>query len=140
MRRGAPEGTWGSGSGSANADAAELVEHYTNVFMKLKRQVAAGSPQAPPVDRPTLETCLDVAVLALSIIMAGTGNLNTLRLLRRLRRRLDSTPGGLTYGNHMAISMALGGASAFFSSCAPLAAHTPCIPVRSLSWSPHIPD
>ncbi|KAK3245121.1 hypothetical protein CYMTET_45294 [Cymbomonas tetramitiformis] len=95
-------------AGSANADAAELVEHYTNVFMKLKRQVAAGSPQAPPVDRPTLETCLDVAVLALSIIMAGTGNLNTLRLLRRLRRRLDSTPGGLTYGNHMAISMALG--------------------------------
>lgn len=71
-----------------------------------------------------LEVCLGVVALALSLVMAGTGHLPTLKLLRGLRRRLAPVPaamaattgqnpafsgvGGLTYGNHMAISMALG--------------------------------
>ena len=94
-------------AGSANADAAALVEHYCRLFMKLKRQVTAGAPRAPPVDRPTLETCIDVAALALSVIMAGTGHLGTLRLLRCAPHPLSagrfSTPGsgGRLYGTRL---------------------------------------
>jgi len=71
-----------------------------------------------------LEVCLGVSALALSVVMAGTGDLSTLKLLRGLRRRLLPVPtsnaasigqnpafsgcGGLSYGNHMAVSMALG--------------------------------
>lgn len=67
-----------------------------------------GSPKAPRVDQPTLETCIDVAALSLAMVMAGTGNLRVLRVLRKLHLRLDPSPGGLAYGNHMAMSMAVG--------------------------------
>ena len=56
-------------------------------------------------DRPTLETCLDVATLSLGLVMAGTGDLDALRVMRAQRKRLDA---GVTYGNHMAIHMAIG--------------------------------
>jgi anaphase-promoting complex subunit 1 len=46
-----------------------------------------------------------VVVLSLSLVMAGTGHLGTLRLFRALRKR--SYP-ELTYGNHMAVHMAIG--------------------------------
>jgi anaphase-promoting complex subunit 1 len=67
-----------------------------------------GSPKAPKVDQQTLETCIDVAALCLAMVMAGTGNLRVLRVLRKLHLRLDPSPGGLAYGNHMAMSMAVG--------------------------------
>jgi anaphase-promoting complex subunit 1 len=67
-----------------------------------------SSPKAPKVDQSTLETCIDVAALSLSIVMAGTGSLRVLRVLRKLHLRLDPSPGGLAYGNHMALSMAIG--------------------------------
>jgi hypothetical protein len=37
-------------------------------------------------------------------VMAGTGEVSSLRLLRELRWRLDDT----SYGSHMALSMAIG--------------------------------
>jgi anaphase-promoting complex subunit 1 len=56
-------------------------------------------------DRPTLEMCLATTAQALALVMAGTGELRTLRLLRELRWRAD---GEVTYGNHMALNMAMG--------------------------------
>ena len=63
---------------------------------------AATSAKA---EQPTLEACLGTAALALSLVMAGSGNLRCLRLLRLLRRRVDAD---VTYGFHMAIGMAIG--------------------------------
>jgi len=40
--------------------------------------------------------------------MAGTGDLNVLRLCRYLRMRVGSPFGFVSYGSHMAISMAIG--------------------------------
>jgi anaphase-promoting complex subunit 1 len=96
----------------------------------MKSAAAAGGFPGKLVDRPTLETCVGVAAIALSLVMAGTGDLAALRLLRRLRLRLDvagvagaaataataaaaATTGaggaaGLSHGAHVAISMALG--------------------------------
>ena len=63
------------------------------------------SPNSPKAEQPTLETCLGTAALALSLVMAGSGNLKCLRLLRVLRRRVDND---VTYGFHMAVGMAIG--------------------------------
>ncbi|EFJ11009.1 hypothetical protein SELMODRAFT_126964 [Selaginella moellendorffii] len=106
-------------AGTANAEAQTLLQHYALYFMKEKSQAASGtSPNDRRVDRGTLETCLDVAVLSLSVVMAGTGHLETLRLLRYLRQRNDTD---IVYGNHMAVSLAigflfLGGGSLTFST------------------------
>ena len=86
-------------------------------------------------DRTTLEMCLGVTATSLAMVMAGTGDLDTLRTLRELRRRKvaraadasnlaggdeseegkkDTTnaaaePGKYaTYGNHQAIAAAMG--------------------------------
>ena len=100
-------------AGTASAEAQLLLRQYALYFYTEKY---AGVPHGAAtsannrrqyVDRGTLETCLNVAVLSLSLVMAGTGHLETFRLLRFLRRRTDSD-GAITFGNHMAISMAIG--------------------------------
>ncbi|KAI5082088.1 hypothetical protein GOP47_0001831 [Adiantum capillus-veneris] len=100
-------------AGTCSAEAQELLYQYTHYFLKEKRSAApVGGTVGPDgkysyVDRGTLETCLNVAALSLSVVMAGSGHLGTFKLLRYLRRRSD-TAGTISYGNHMAISMALG--------------------------------
>lgn len=55
--------------------------------------------------RSTVRRCIDVLALAAATVMAGTGDLQTLRYLRRLHGRTDAeTP----YGSHMAAHLALG--------------------------------
>jgi anaphase-promoting complex subunit 1 len=94
-------------AGSAHQGAAALLHRWVRHFARLRGASAAADPaaaaQAP--DRPTLEMCLAVAAQALALVMAGTGELSTLRLLRELRWRVDK---GVTYGQHMALNMALG--------------------------------
>ena len=98
----------------------------------MKSRAAAGRGAIGKlVDRPTLETCVGAAATALGCVMAGTGDLETFRLLRRLRLRLDAVPGGggaggaaaaaanaaatggggpsgVTHGAHMAVGAAIG--------------------------------
>jgi len=48
-------------------------------------------------ERPILEMCLGTAAVALGMVMAGSGDLDSFRLLRQLRGRVDSevrTEGG----------------------------------------------
>lgn len=54
--------------------------------------------------RQTIETCTCLIALSLSSVMAGSGDLTCLRKLRELRWRVDD----ITYGSHMALSMAIG--------------------------------
>ncbi len=89
-------------AGTADAEACALVTTHCRAFQRL-RDADPKHPQRP--DRPTLEMCLGASALALSLIMAGTGDLAVLRLLRQLRFKIDTE---LTYGNHMAIGMAIG--------------------------------
>lgn len=39
-------------------------------------------------DRQLLSVCTNVAALSLAVVMAGSGDLDTLRILRRLHRRI----------------------------------------------------
>eukprot|EP00928_Gymnodinium_smaydae_P030278 TRINITY_DN22559_c0_g2_i1.p1 TRINITY_DN22559_c0_g2~~TRINITY_DN22559_c0_g2_i1.p1 ORF type:complete len:703 (-),score=112.61 TRINITY_DN22559_c0_g2_i1:9-2078(-) len=57
------------------------------------------------LDRSTLETCQSVVAMALGMVLAGTGDLDALRLLRAIRKRSDLET---SYGVHMATHMAIG--------------------------------
>ena len=41
--------------------------------------------------KSTIETCLNVVLLSLSMVMAGTGDLDVLRIVRYLRSRIGPT-------------------------------------------------
>lgn len=76
--------------------------------------VEASSPSSwGQLARTSVEACLGSAALGLAVVMAGTGHLPTLQLLRGLRLRLTLNNKGkgsdmIHYGNHTAVSMALG--------------------------------
>ncbi|XP_065681647.1 anaphase-promoting complex subunit 1 isoform X1 [Hydra vulgaris] len=53
----------------------------------------------------TLEQSLDTILLALCLVMAGSGNIKLLRFARQLHKRCSVD---VTYGNHMATHMAIG--------------------------------
>ena len=89
-------------AGTANKHAQDLLMHYIHYFAKARDE---SGGQWTLRDRPTLETCLDIITLSLGLVMAGTGDLDALRIMRAQRRRLDA---GVTYGNHMAMHMAIG--------------------------------
>ena len=65
--------------------AKEVLTTYLKHFAALRR--ADRDPRF--ADRATMETALSTAAIALSLVMAGTGHLETLRLLRSLRRVAD---------------------------------------------------
>ncbi|CAI5729384.1 unnamed protein product [Peronospora destructor] len=67
----------------------------------------SSSIVAAATERATVERCLAVCAQALALVDAGTGHIETLALLRSitLRQRVDEA---ISYGNHMALSMAIG--------------------------------
>ncbi|XP_048495602.1 anaphase-promoting complex subunit 1 isoform X2 [Beta vulgaris subsp. vulgaris] len=114
-------------AGSRNANAQELLHSYALYFLNEIKSVSGSAGSIFPrgllkfVDRSTLEICLHLAVLSLSLVMAGSGNLQTFRLLRFLRSR-NSSDGQANFGIQMAVSLAigflfLGGGMQSFSSC-----------------------
>ncbi|KAL0039031.1 hypothetical protein WJX77_005730 [Trebouxia sp. C0004] len=117
-------------AGSANAAAEKVLRHYVLYFLKAKQQAPDSSAGAwRGLDRQALEGCLGVVALALGVVMAGTGHLPTLKLLRGLRRRLQGPAPVMVMGQasqhnysaHMSTSLALGflfmaGGAATFST------------------------
>jgi anaphase-promoting complex subunit 1 len=106
-------------AGSASAQAHAVLLHHAQQLLAAKRTSAAAasmaSSQLAGTDRQALESCLDTVVLAMSVVMAGTGHLPTFRLLQQLSKRVEGCAAGspgaahpISYGNHMAVGMALG--------------------------------
>ena len=89
-------------AGSANNKAFKTVMFYTQRFITL----SSKAHLAEQAGRSTIESCLNVLVVSLAIIMSGTGNIEVLRVCRFLRSRLNQAY--VLYGSHMAIHMALG--------------------------------
>uniref|UniRef100_A0A2N9GLI6 Uncharacterized protein n=1 Tax=Fagus sylvatica TaxID=28930 RepID=A0A2N9GLI6_FAGSY len=100
-------------AGTKNGNAQELLYEYAVYFLNEIKPVSATSGKTFPkglshyIDRGTLEICLHLIVLSLSVIMAGSGHLQTFRLLRFLRSR-NSADGHANYGIQMAVSLAIG--------------------------------
>lgn len=74
-------------AGSASAQAEALLRFHVLQLLAAKRRVGSDNALTGrgKLDRGVLEGCLDVVVLALSLVMAGTGHLPTFRLLQHLR-------------------------------------------------------
>ncbi|KAH8304880.1 hypothetical protein KR018_006035 [Drosophila ironensis] len=58
--------------------------------------------------RTTIESCLMVLLISISLVFAGSGNCEILRIIRYLRSRVGPQYSHITYGSHMAIHMSLG--------------------------------
>jgi anaphase-promoting complex subunit 1 len=86
-------------AGSANADAAHVIRKQLLWFMKLQKV------QSTKGDRIMMETCISNLALSYAMVMAGTGDIDAFRVLRKLRKRVGHE---LNYGHHMAIGMAIG--------------------------------
>ncbi|XP_040574760.1 LOW QUALITY PROTEIN: anaphase-promoting complex subunit 1 [Lepeophtheirus salmonis] len=90
-------------AGSCNAQAFEVLHDITRRLIAIsKRSVAELAGKA------TIEQTICVHVLAMSIIMAGSGEIKIIRIVRYLRSRTGNTNSTVTYGSHMALHMALG--------------------------------
>ncbi|KAI3988958.1 hypothetical protein MKX01_016529 [Papaver californicum] len=100
-------------AGTRNSNAQELLYNYAIYFLNEIKPVTGASVRTLPkglslyVDRGTLEICLHLIVLSLSVVMAGSGHLQTFRLLRFLRGR-SSSDGHANYGFQMAVGLAIG--------------------------------
>ncbi|XP_076016530.1 anaphase-promoting complex subunit 1 isoform X2 [Genypterus blacodes] len=88
-------------AGSANSDAFDCLYKFARSFMK----IMVLSATAAVTGYYNVQTGLSMVLLALSMVMAGTGNLQVLQLCRFLHKR---TSGEMNYGFHMAHHMALG--------------------------------
>ncbi|KAK6929487.1 Anaphase-promoting complex subunit 1, middle domain [Dillenia turbinata] len=100
-------------AGTRDGNAQELLYDYAVYFLNEIKPVSVTSGNISPkglsqyVDRGTLELCLHLVLLSLSVVMAGSGHLQTLRLLKYLRSR-NATDGYTSYGTQMAVSLAIG--------------------------------
>lgn len=89
-------------AGSGEKRAMEMLMGYLQHFAHIRKNCCDGSRK---VDRQLMENCIGVLAIAASLVMAGTGNVDLLRVLRKLRERVEPE---LNYGHHMAIGMAIG--------------------------------
>ncbi|KAL3162204.1 hypothetical protein ABBQ32_009910 [Trebouxia sp. C0010 RCD-2024] len=80
-------------AGSADAAAEGVLRHYVLYFLKARLQAPdASSGGWRGLDKQALEGCLGVAALALGVVMAGSGHLPTLKLLRDNTRDISTFP------------------------------------------------
>lgn len=87
-------------AGTALQSARDVLLDKVRFFAEMRMD--EEHPDRP--DNNTLEICLGAAAMGVAMVMAGTGDLASFRLLRSLRGKID----GVTYGNHMNIGMAIG--------------------------------
>ncbi len=91
-------------AGTGDQQAASAIFEKVMEFRDLRDGVDPVScALRPPL--PVLEMCLGCAALSLSMVLAGTGDLEAFRLLKVLRWRCDED---INYGSHMAYGAAIG--------------------------------
>ncbi|XP_053678179.1 anaphase-promoting complex subunit 1 [Anopheles nili] len=98
-------------AGTADQDAADTLEYYLHYFIEqgaslLEESRASSTLVVRLAGCQAIENCTMMVLLALSLVLAGTGSLRVLRAVRLLRARI--TLPHVTYGSQMAIHMALG--------------------------------
>lgn len=91
-----------AGTGDERA-AAVVAERLTE--LKVLREGNDPVSVALRPDLQILEMCIGCTATSLAMIMAGTGDLETFRLLRTIRWRCDDD---IRYGSHMAYGAAMG--------------------------------
>jgi anaphase-promoting complex subunit 1 len=91
-------------AGTGNMEAASAI--FDRVFeLRELRDVSTAVATALRPPTPVLEMCLGCAAISLSMVLAGTGDLDALRMLKILRWPCTDD---LTYGGHLAYGTSLG--------------------------------
>ncbi|KAK4701396.1 anaphase-promoting complex subunit 1, partial [Phenoliferia sp. Uapishka_3] len=90
-------------AGTAAAEAHSTLIHYLDRLTRAA-YVKASTVQGK-IKRHAIRCCLSVVAISLSMVMAGTGEINVLRRLRVAHGHFSE---GVTYGTHLASHMALG--------------------------------
>jgi anaphase-promoting complex subunit 1 len=90
-------------AGTADPKAFSTLYQMLTYFLKMNGQTIGEF-----AGKQTVENCIIMTLLTLSITHAGTGDLRILRCIRMLRARIGPSHSHVTYGSHTAIHMALG--------------------------------
>lgn len=90
-------------AGTENPIAFKTLKKIITFFLS-----ANGQYIGEYAGKATVESCIILVLIALSLVFAGTGNIHILRMIRMTRSRIGSQNSQVTYGSHMAIHMALG--------------------------------
>jgi hypothetical protein len=91
-------------SGTVDPRAAETISKVL-LEMKYFRDINEHMSMALRPEPSIVNMCLGLCAISLALVMAGTGDLETLRLLKMIRWRSD---GDINHGSHMAINSAIG--------------------------------
>eukprot|EP00466_Bigelowiella_natans_P020153 jgi/Bigna1/69308/fgenesh1_pg.8_\ len=113
-------------AGTGDEPSQQLVTYYLRQLLELRRFKIEGASALPKnlppaskreglhrliiqgrvmVERGVLEACIATTASALGMVMAGTGNLDTLRILRAARTMVDAKS---SFGTHQTVHMAIG--------------------------------
>nr|XP_039261874.1 anaphase-promoting complex subunit 1-like [Styela clava] len=138
-------------AGSQNKSAYGTLRHFILFFLSIWNEqsgTARSTASAYPLEvmgRYTLENCLTTCLLALSMVVAGSGDMETLQLCRFLHVTVGAE---INYGMQMATHMALGFlflgncrktlSTSNKSICAILTAVFPCFPCSSTDNRYHL--
>ncbi len=91
-------------AGTGNSVAARSISAQILELQKLRDDSDPVSSALRP-DLPTVELCLGASALSLGMVMAGTGDIESFKLLKKLRWKCEMD---VKYGNHMAYASAIG--------------------------------
>jgi len=91
-------------AGTANEKAKEVLKFFALELYALRESNDAVAMAVKP-ELPILETTLGTVAIALAMVMAGTGDLDLLRIFKMLRWRCDDKN---MFGFHMSCGMATG--------------------------------
>lgn len=91
-------------AGTEDPTVYAKLRHILDLFMHIN-----GKYIGVHAGKATIESCLVLVLLALSLVYAGSGNIEILRVCRMLRARLGASAyAHVTYGSQMAVHMAIG--------------------------------
>ncbi|XP_052768449.1 anaphase-promoting complex subunit 1-like isoform X2 [Mya arenaria] len=92
-------------AGSANQKAFETLQECMDRSLK----VISTPHLIEQAGKTTVENCMMTILVSMAMVMAGTGSLEVMRMCRMFRGRVGPPYNQyVTYGSHMAISMAMG--------------------------------
>ncbi|KAJ3036331.1 Anaphase-promoting complex subunit 1 [Rhizophlyctis rosea] len=96
-------------AGTGDVGIRDLLLKHLDVFIDVGASKSIDFEYPALMKKALARNCMDAVIIAVSLVMVGTGDLDVFRQVRRLHGREDGMPiKDFNYGNHMAAHMALG--------------------------------
>ena len=91
-------------AGTGNADAKSTIMKELLMLKKLREDNTRVTTARKPA-KAIIDMSIGTAAISLAMVMAGTGDVDSVKVLRQLRLKCDA---GVTYGMHACLASALG--------------------------------